>query len=211
MSSAGMRLNAIEKQMRKNRNRQAVHRLLFLDFDGVVNVPYEYGTPEYDAAMDAGVYDFFRPEIVVRLNRLIHDYDLHVVISSSWRYSGIEFCQRSLQNAGFSPDVMIEGTTALSEGIPPRYEEILDYLESHPDVSEFLILDDIPMHALSPYAVQTVFEEGYTEKADQNGRRILDRQIKDSQRHPMFLWLIVMIAVIIFAALALILQGMNQS
>ncbi len=171
------RITAVTRQMLRNRIENRIHRVLFLDFDGVVNVPYEYGTPEFDAAMAQGVYDFFRPEIVERLDRLIHEYDLHVVISSSWRYSGMEFCQNSLRNAGFSEDVAVEDLTVLSEGIPPRYLEILEYLEDHPRISEILILDDIPMHGLSDYAVQTVFEDGYDEAADQKARAILNRQI----------------------------------
>ena len=171
------RITAVTRQMLRNRIENRIHRVLFLDFDGVVNVPYEYGTPEFDAAMAQGVYDFFRPEIVERLDRLIHEFDLHVVISSSWRYSGMEFCQNSLRNAGFSEDVIIEDLTVLSEGMPPRYLEILEYLEDHPRISEILILDDIPMHGLSDYAVQTVFEDGYDEAADQKARAILNRQI----------------------------------
>lgn len=171
------RIKAVKEQMRRNRLEGKSYRVLFLDFDGVVNVPYEYGTPEYNAAMEEGVYDFFRPEIVVRLNRLIHDYDLHVVISSSWRYSGIEFCQNSLKNAGFDEDVVIQGTTALSEGFPPRWSEILEYTEAHPEISEILILDDIPMKKLSEFAVQTNFEDGYTDQSDHMARYILDHQI----------------------------------
>ncbi|MBQ1438555.1 MAG: hypothetical protein IIZ10_02605 [Solobacterium sp.] len=171
------RITAVTRQMLRNRIENRIHRVLFLDFDGVVNVPYEYGTPEFDAAMAQGVYDFFRPEIVERLDKLIHEFDLHVVISSSWRYSGMEFCQNSLRNAGFSEDVIIEDLTVLSEGMPPRYLEILEYLEDHPRISEILILDDIPMHGLSDYAVQTVFEDGYDEAADQKARAILNRQI----------------------------------
>ena len=171
------RITAVTRQMLRNRIENRIHRVLFLDFDGVVNVPYEYGTPEFDAAMAQGVYDFFRPEIVERLDKLIHEFDLHVVISSSWRYSGMEFCQNSLRNAGFSEDVIIEDLTVLSEGMPPRYLEILEYLEDHPRISEILILDDLPMHGLSDYAVQTVFEDGYDEAADRQARAILNRQI----------------------------------
>ena len=171
------RITAVTRQMLRNRIENRIHRVLFLDFDGVVNVPYEYGTPEFDAAMAQGVYDFFRPEIVERLDKLIHEFDLHIVISSSWRYSGMEFCQNSLRNAGFSEDVIIEDLTVLSEGMPPRYLEILEYLEDHPRISEILILDDLPMHGLSDYAVQTVFEDGYNEAADRQARAILNRQI----------------------------------
>lgn len=188
MTDTEKRIRALQKRMLAARRSSRPHRIVFLDFDGVVNVPYEYGTEEFDAAMAEGVYDFFRPEITVRLDRLIHDYDLRVVISSSWRYSGMEFCCNSLRNAGFSEDVVIEGMTALREDYPPRWEEILIYLEEHPNVSEFLILDDLPMRVLSPWAVQTVFEEGYSEECDRKAREILDRQIADVRKDFRLFW-----------------------
>ena len=201
---AKQRLKHIEIRMKKNRELRRHHVILFLDFDGVVNVPYRYGSPEYEAAMEQGVYDFFRPEIVERLNRLIHEYHLSVVISSSWRYSGIRFCQDSLWNAGFDRDVVIEGLTVLSEGIPPRHEEILDYLESVGDLTGFLILDDINMHELSGYAVQTVFEDGYTEACDQHARMILEREIdvKENHRLSAVIVIFIVLVILVFVLLA---------
>ena len=198
------RITAVTRQMLRNRIENRIHRVLFLDFDGVVNVPYEYGTPEFDAAMAQGVYDFFRPEIVERLDKLIHEFDLHVVISSSWRYSGMEFCQNSLRNAGFSEDVIIEDLTVLSEGMPPRYLEILEYLEDHPKISEILILDDLPMHGLSDYAVQTVFEDGYDEAADQKARAILNRQIQSVQAETGSKQVLLLIAIAVIIVLVIV-------
>ena len=176
MAYMNLRLWKLKLRLWNNRRKRQIHRVLFLDFDGVVNIPYEFGTPEYNDAMDRGVYDFFRPEIVERLNTLIHEYDLHIVISSSWRFSGIQFCQDSLWNAGFDRDVVIEGLTPLTDDFRPRDEEILDYLEAHPEISSVLILDDIPMRELKDYAVQTIFEEGYSKSCDQTARAILNRQ-----------------------------------
>ena len=198
------RITAVRRQMLRNRIENRIHRVLFLDFDGVVNVPYEYGTPEFDAAMAQGVYDFFRPEIVERLDKLIHDFDLHVVVSSSWRYSGMEFCQNSLRNAGFSGDVIVEDLTVLSEGMPPRYLEILEYLEDHPRISEILILDDIPMHGLSDFAVQTVFEDGYTEEADKEARAILNRQIQSVQAEAGSKQVILLIAIAVVIVMMIV-------
>ena len=193
------RITAVTRQMLRNRIENRIHRVLFLDFDGVVNVPYEYGTPEFNAAMDQGVYDFFRPGIVELLDKLIHEFDLHVVITSSWRFSGLEFCQNSLRNAGFSEDVIIEGMTELNDDYPPRWTEILKYLEEHPEISDILILDDLPMHELSDFAVQTVFEKGYDEEADRKARAILNRQILSvgTEAGAQKVMLLFMIAVIV--------------
>ena len=120
-----VRLSVIEQRMRENRKAGGNHRVLFLDFDGVVNVPYQYGTPEYEDAMSRGVYDFFRPEITERLNKLIHDYQLSVVISSSWRTMGVKFCQNSLLEAGFDPDVIIEDLPGIYSLSPYTLEEVV--------------------------------------------------------------------------------------
>ena len=200
------RITAVTRQMLRNRIENRIHRVLFLDFDGVVNVPYEYGTPEFNAAMDQGVYDFFRPEIVERLDQLIHEFDLHIVVTSSWRFSGLEFCQNSLRNAGFSEDVIIEGMTELDDDYPPRWTEILKYLEEHPEISDILILDDLPMHELSDFAVQTVFENGYDEEADRKARSILNRQIlsvgtEAGAQKVMLLFMIAVIVVLVIVFL----------
>ena len=197
------RLLKIERRMKRCRASKTGERLLFLDFDGVVNVPYRTGTPEYEEAMKRGEYDFFRPEIVARLNRLIKEYGLSVVISSSWRSMGLDFCVSSMRDAGFDPSIHVRGTMPLWDNYPPRSEEILMYLEKEADVSGFLILDDIDMRILRPYAVQTVFEEGYTEACDQKARAILERQFADNgkvfQSHALIAVLAVIVIFLIIA------------
>ena len=59
----------INSIMIHNRSAGLQKIYMFLDFDGVVNVPYEYGTPEFNAAMDQGVYDFFPVTLAVCPNR----------------------------------------------------------------------------------------------------------------------------------------------
>ena len=201
-----LRVKQLEVRMDRNRRKGRKHRILFLDFDGVVNVPYTFGTPEYEDAMARGVYDFFRPEIVERLNRLIHEYDLKVVISSSWRWQGIDFCRNSLYEAGFDQDVAVEGLTPTPEDYPPRHQEILDYLDGVRDVTAILILDDIPMRVLSDYAVETVFDDGYTAECDTTARAILDRQCSASAPHSRKVppWVIPAVLAAIVAAVLLL-------
>lgn len=47
--------------------------ILFLDFDGVLNIPSHYGK------------SMFVPEYLARLEKIAIDHDLKIVISSSWR------------------------------------------------------------------------------------------------------------------------------
>ena len=172
------RLSAIHAKLRKNRKKGYDHKVLFLDFDGVVNVPYEYGSPEYEAVLESGSYDFFRPEIVDRLNRLCHEYELFVVMTTSWRYSGLDYCVESLLNAGFDPDIPIEGMTDTDDPLFRREGEIFSYVLQSEKITGFVILDDIPMDNLQDYAVTTIFEVGYDEACDQRARELLDAQKK---------------------------------
>lgn len=189
------RVRNLEQRMKLVRAGGNQRRVLFLDFDGVFNVSYETDSPEFRKAAEKGNFNFYRSDIVERLNRLIHEYELHVVVSSSWRYSGIAFCQQSLYEAGFDSDVIIEDITETGENWAERWKEILNYTEAHNDLSAILILDDINMKVLSPYAVQTEFYSGYTESCDSNARNILDRQINDTK--PKQIWLGILAAVIL--------------
>jgi len=170
------RLSAVRSKLRRSRRKGSTHRLLFLDFDGVVNVPYDYDSPEFQEMEEKGEYDFFRPELVARVNRLCRDYGLSVVITSSWRYSGLDYCIDSLMRAGFDPAIEIEGMTDTDDPLFRREEEIFAYLMKTEAVSSFLILDDIPMEEFRDYAVATPFYSGYDEESDLQARKILDRQ-----------------------------------
>lgn len=62
--------------------------LLFLDFDGVTH-PVPGQTPQSISELEnSGIYgdgQFFKRENVIQVNRLIHELDAKVVITSSWR------------------------------------------------------------------------------------------------------------------------------
>jgi len=179
------RLSAVRSKLRRSRRKGSTHRLLFLDFDGVVNVPYDYDSPEFQEMEEIGEYDFFRPELVARVNRLCMDYGLSVVITSSWRYSGLDYCIDSLMRAGFDPAIEIEGMTDTDDPLFRREEEIFAYLMKTEAVSSFLILDDIPMEEFRDYAVATPFYSGYDEESDLQARKILDRQ--NHEKDPLWL------------------------
>jgi len=112
----------------------------FLDFDGVVIVN--------------GV---FSKAAVFNLNSLLEkEPELKIVISSSWRHKGLEFCKILLEENGIDSDKVIGMTDAkLSE--EGRGGHIERYLYSH-DVDKFVILDDQgpkDMDNISSYLVKT--------------------------------------------------------
>ena len=175
-------------RIRNNCRRGSRHRLLFLDFDGVINVPYAPGTPEVEKAMQGLTDDFFRPEMVKRINCLCQEYGLSVVITSSWRYSGMHYCIDHLFRAGFDQRIAIEGMTDINDPLFRREEEIYRYLRGAKDVGAFLILDDIPMEFLGDYAVCTDFEIGYDETCDKRARDLLEAMIHPGSAVTMQAW-----------------------
>ena len=114
--------------------------ILLLDFDGVVNSRKWYNSVQYkennykDPDVD--------PEIINLLNNLTNKLNLKIVISSSWKYDK-GFSER-LGRIGL--DNVIDKTPDLVFSV--SYDkfckglEVEEYLNKHPEVSNYVILDD---------------------------------------------------------------------
>lgn len=156
--------------MSHNRKHRDPVIYMFLDFDGVINVFCEPGSPEYEQAVSTGDFDFANRIIIKRLNKMYHDYPIRIVISSSWRYGGLDYCREYLLKGGMDPDVSFYGTTEIDMYLT-RENEIVDYLFEHPDFSGFIVFDDIHMPHLTKYQIETNPMKGWTEEKDQEARK----------------------------------------
>ena len=108
-------------------------KILFLDFDGVIN------TLESDYEIDQTKIPY--------IQRILTEYpDMNIVISSSWRYEGLERCRAHLKPI---PDERIIGVTPYLSG-RSRGEEILQWMnENNIEKKDILILDDEDVGACS--------------------------------------------------------------
>jgi hypothetical protein len=152
--------------------------VIFLDIDGVLNCASAFGQ---NTKHSVWVID---PELVANFNRIVENVDnLTVVLSSSWRYavqSGHIDLNQLLQEQGFNGDPIVERTICDNEEDEadpsmPRGMEIQRWLDEHPEVERFVILDDDDdMAHLMPNLVQTCFEDGgLTEEfADETIKRL---------------------------------------
>lgn len=167
-------LNNLEYIMKTNRKTGLRKFYLFLDFDGVINVFFMPGTPEYEkkAAESKDHFDFADRGAVEHLNNLSRDYPISLVISSSWRFGGLKSCVKYLKEAGMSDQITIAGTTQIDH-FQTREEDIQEYLLSHPDFTGFIIFDDGNMPNLSKYLVLTNPLKGWNEERDTYARNIL--------------------------------------
>jgi hypothetical protein len=100
-------------------------KVCFCDFDGVI---WSYRTYQ------------FSPEACKNLNDLLtQEPDLNIVISSSWRKLGMDQCKRTLDKNGIDSSRVIDLTGNEPEG---RGKEIQDWLDRHPEVTSYVVLDD---------------------------------------------------------------------
>jgi len=70
-------------------------RILFLDFDGVLNTEYNQNLLMYHGKSWKDKYRaFFDPETVAELKRIVEENNADIVIESSWKYLGLEAMQQ---------------------------------------------------------------------------------------------------------------------
>jgi hypothetical protein len=120
-------------------------KVIFLDFDGVVNIPYwkynEYGNLQsnYNFPSDGRVNNY---QAVQWVCEFCEKYDYKIVISSTWRKNrSLENCTNYLTRCGLRQSVKVIGMTPVLSG-KHRGDEITLWLNQHPEVTDYLIFDD---------------------------------------------------------------------
>ena len=144
-------------------------RVLFLDVDGVLN---RIGFLPPPAAPD-GLAGWIEPELGARLAALVHETDVEVVVSSSWREDHtVAELRAELALAGI--DVRVIDVTPFYLG-EPRWAEIAAWLRVHRP-SHFVIIDDEPdMGPLAAHHVCTDVLTGLDAAAAAAARAVLQR------------------------------------
>lgn len=153
-------------------------KVLFLDFDGVLNsyasAHFWHNNRDQDKWENEMYRDWpgtlkeyiaqeFCPISLSNLEELMRRVpDLKIVVSSTWRLGEtVESLKKILYPAKLAAGSIID--------ITPRFQgeerghEIQDWLNRHPEVTKFVILDDdADMVHLMPHLVQTDSRNGFT-------------------------------------------------
>lgn len=126
-------------------------RVIFLDFDGVLNTSSTWkdrpegwvGPWDNTVEIPLNLLEIrLDPTMVERLNALLACAGAGVVLSTSWRrWPDRAHVLDRLRAAGFRGDVVGE-TPVLEHGPDRRGREVLAWLEAHPEVRQWVALDD---------------------------------------------------------------------
>lgn len=117
-------------------------KVIFLDIDGVLNV------------IGQGIDEFgqcFHKHFEDNLRWIIEETGAKIVISSTWRMSGLSEMQRMWNHRNLAGEVI--GITTTSQQLVndkkfkyydevERGHEIQDWLDKHPEISNYVIIDD---------------------------------------------------------------------
>ena len=157
------RLDKVLKQLKKSRSNYfsgELNNIVFLDFDGVLNLDINNYTG-----------NFKDKEPMSNLNKFCIENEFKIVIISSWRKC-INY-KEVLYKSGLDERIEILGATDVLE--KDRESEIIDYLEKHQNTNKFIILDDGNFFELKRYQVQTVFEKGFDNKKYQEACELINK------------------------------------
>lgn len=118
-------------------------RVIFLDYDGVVNTPMwnDKGTKcTYNFPRDGKVNNF---QAVQWISECCQKFHYDIVVTSTWRMkANYKDC---LINGGLRPGIEILGRTERlwnQDNHTCRGDEIAKYLANHPEINYYMIIDD---------------------------------------------------------------------
>lgn len=112
-------------------------KILFLDIDGVLNSKLYY---KYIYKPENG-WSRFDPYCAVLIKRLVEEFSLRIVITSTWRNGLVDRLMRELQDNGLNIFLHEDWHTPILR-FSSRGKEIKSWLDNHPEVTDYLIIDD---------------------------------------------------------------------
>ena len=149
-------------------------KVIFVDADGCMiddgwadRCFAEEGYDPYD-------YDEFNPRSLRLLARLKEETEAEVVFSSSWRFDELSFINAKVQFEEVGSQLYGYTTLDWHTG-QTRSDEIALFLTQHPEIENYVILDDVDItnEVLRAHWVKTTFKEGFTHNMFSRAKEIL--------------------------------------
>lgn len=149
--------------------------VLFLDVDGVLNSERWWASMPPPPNPPPQWVD---PACVARLDALARETGARLVLSSSWRLIlGVEKTGAALASRGLSAPLAGETPVRTHDGAEAdRWGEIRAWLDLHPEVTRWAIVDDLPLAGVPDgRLVQTSIAVGLTDEDCARLRAVLER------------------------------------
>ena len=184
------------KKIEANEMPKEKCKVIFLDLDGVLNTDNYYDQLRHEHLPTEDTFGIlFDPKAVEQLAHIVDSTQAKIVISSSWRYSGIAN-MRAMWKARKLPGVIYDITSlhvaddyiqSQMENNPDDFDlydamrlareiEIALWLEEHPEVTNYVILDDLDSFCkLKEHFVQIDSQTGITTEDAQRVVTILTK------------------------------------
>lgn len=140
-------------------------KVLFLDIDGVCNSRL-YFKRMAKRNPDFKIWHEVDPAAVELVRRIIKETGCKVVLSSTWRLYP-EAREVVRQKVCSFIDCTKDMQAGAKRGIVPRGEEVQEWLDRHPEVTTYAILDDDDDFLPHQWNFDTTFEHGLTEDITQ--------------------------------------------
>ena len=124
--------------------------------------------------------DMLDERAIVQLKKIVEATDAEIVLSSSWRWyketRNKVHHQLRLKGIDFVDTTPRETDITMSRGA-----EIKEWLNNHPEVEKFVILDDdeLQIEEYLPYHVKTNFKYGLTREKAAEAIKILNGEINE--------------------------------
>lgn len=142
-----------------------MNKIIFLDFDGVLNTEHYQGLLQYQGKPWQDEYGaFFDPKAVKQLKRIIDATDADIVVESSWKYLGLD-AMKELWEVRNLPGTIIDITPSLlgkNKGV-----EIASWLSKYAKQDiRYVVIDDeyVILDSQLPHFILTNPYEGITEE-----------------------------------------------
>lgn len=150
-------------------------RVIFLDIDGVLNSENFRWRVIKEENYDPFDIDELDKKAVCRLKKIVRETNAKIILSSSWRWDKNSY-EEVKQQLGAQGLEIFDSTILDVCYTMSRTAEIQLYLDTHPEIKEYVILDDdIILEPLSNNWVKCLFAEGLTAEKAAEAIEILNR------------------------------------
>lgn len=172
-------------------------KIIFLDIDGVLN-SNSWNKQHQLEISDGTLIDQSK---IALLSHIVKETNAHIILHSGWKFwfhkDSYEptrpesqrlvhmLSEFQLKISGFTPDFSTEEIQKTRKFSLIKAKEILSWLENHPEVKSWVVIDDLDLHneSINVHQIKTNSETGLTEADVTKAIQLLnDQPVTEKER-----------------------------